>query len=735
MVSDEIKSNKSRSKHKPDKSETPLKEKENAANRRSDENLIDGDARTQWFVLAAIILLSVGTRLYKVETPNHVCWDETHFGKMASWYINRTFFFDVHPPLGKMLIAASGYLTGYDGKFDFVKPGDPYGDVNYLGMRVVCALLGAAIPPMVFVTVWEMTYSLNAAILAGSFVLFDFGVLTLTQYILLDSYLLFFISASFMCLAKFNSLADRPFSLSWWTWLFLLGTFLASAFSVKFVGLFIILYAGVRTVWDLWVILGDLEKPLSYTFKHFVARTLCLIIWPAVMYIIVFYIHLHVLSKSGNGDGHYSTAFQSTLEGNPLYNASMPANVAFGSEITLKNYRVGGAYIHSHWHLYPKGVGVRQQQVTTYAHKDPNNVWIVKSFEKPAPLHNSTEPVQLLKNGDLIRLEHKITRRNLHSHKVPAPVSRKHYQVTGYGENGTGDANDIWKIDIPNGKPGDEVHPVRTIFRIVHHLSGCALYSHNKNLPRWGFEQMEVTCNPNLRHPYNLWNVEENYFPRLPNVSMEMHRPSFPKRFIEAHAVMLQGNAGLKPKPGEMYAKPWQWPIDFRGQWFSAADSLHVYLLGNPIIWWGNLIFMTVFLCCFVYNSIKEQRGYLDHPSVMKRKHKMRYACLWFFIGWALHYWPFWAMGRILYYHHYFPALLFSTMLSGVIIDYLLESLGSLLPPRSASSLYHWTMGLILSGVAYSFWLFSPLAYGYTGTSQMTNSTVHGLKWIESWEF
>lgn len=84
-----------------------------------------------------IIFLTAVTRFYKVTEPDHVCWDEAHFGKMGSWYINRTFFFDVHPPLGKMLIALSGYLTGYDGTFSFEKPGDKYVNVNYVGMRIV----------------------------------------------------------------------------------------------------------------------------------------------------------------------------------------------------------------------------------------------------------------------------------------------------------------------------------------------------------------------------------------------------------------------------------------------------------------------------------------------------------------------------------------------------------------------------------------------------------------------
>lgn len=41
----------------------------------------------------------------------------------------------------------------------------------------------------------------------------------------------------------------------------------------------------------------------------------------------------------------------------------MPHQVAYGAIITVKNHRTGGGYLHSHYHLYPEGVGARQQQV------------------------------------------------------------------------------------------------------------------------------------------------------------------------------------------------------------------------------------------------------------------------------------------------------------------------------------------------------------------------------------
>lgn len=50
----------------------------------------------------------------------------------------------------------------------------------------------------------------------------------------------------------------------------------------------------------------------------------------------------------------------------------------------------------------------------------------------------------------------------------------------------------------------------------------------------------------------------------MPNVSFQLYAPGFFKRFLESHAVMLQGNSDLKVKEGEISSKPWHWPINYR---------------------------------------------------------------------------------------------------------------------------------------------------------------------------
>lgn len=48
----------------------------------------------------------------------------------------------------------------------------------------------------------------------------------------------------------------------------------------------------------------------------------------------------------------------------------------------------------------------------------------------------------------------------------------------------------------------------------------------------------------------------------------------------------------------------------------------------------------------------------------------------------------------------------------------------------------HALLGATLGLLVYSFMLFAPLAYGMSGpTANELNSTMHKLKWMESWEF
>ena len=101
-------------------------------------------------------------------------FDEVHFGKFASQYLTREYFFDVHPPLGKLLFAAVGYLFGYDGTFSFEKIGLSYSgsQVPYVAMRSLSAICGTLIATVVYAMLIQMKFSLTVAILGSCMIAF-----------------------------------------------------------------------------------------------------------------------------------------------------------------------------------------------------------------------------------------------------------------------------------------------------------------------------------------------------------------------------------------------------------------------------------------------------------------------------------------------------------------------------------------------------------------------------------
>jgi dolichyl-phosphate-mannose-protein mannosyltransferase len=139
-----------------------------------------------------------------------------------------------------------------------------------------------------------------------------------------------------------------------------------------------------------------------------------------------------------------------------------------------------------------------------------------------------------------------------------------------------------------SGNHGDQVRTVTSVVKLRHLNLGCYLHSHSTQLPKWGWEQLEVTCNPRASDRNNLWNVEGNVHDLLPHVSFEFYKPSIFSKFLESHLVMAESNNNMKPKEGEITSQPWHWPINLQGQAFSGGDH-RVYLLGNPVSFHGPI--------------------------------------------------------------------------------------------------------------------------------------------------
>ncbi|CAG8455171.1 13371_t:CDS:10 [Ambispora gerdemannii] len=664
-------------------------------------------------------LLSFWTRFYLISYSNIVVWDE-----FASHYIKREFYFDVHPPLGKMLVGLAGLLAGYDGSFEF-KSGEVYPDnVNYTWMRIFLSSFGAWMVPLAYFTAIELDYSQQSAILVTLFVLLDTAYICISRFILLDSMLLLFTFTTVFCLTKFHNERKNPFSVDWWIWLTLTGTSIGCVSSVKWVGLFATALVGLYTIEDLWNKFGDLSMPKIVCCQHWLARIGCLIILPITVYMLTFVIHFAILIHSGPGDAQMSSLFQASLIGNDF--DQNPLELAYGSKITLKNMGYGGGLLHSHVQTYPSGS--EQQQVTCYHHKDSNNDWIVKKPREVA--WSEDDEIEFVKNGDSIRLFHASTGRNLHSHMIAAPVTTSLWEVSCYGNETIGDQNDYWVIEVVDDLYEKDLQTVRSLttrIRFRHINIGCYLRADNAVLPQWGFKQIEVTCDKsnNTKDAYTHWNIERHWNDKLPPGPKAKYRSKFIHDFWHLNVAMYTSNNALVPDPDKediLASTPDQWPLLKVGlrmcSW--ADDVVKFYLLGNPVVWWSGSLSLVIYLISLTWYLIRQQRKYIDFPSNAQWDHFL-YIGKVCGIGWLLHYLPFCIMGRVTYLHHYFPALYFSILMVGFLFDHFTVYL--------AGKTRHIVFGTCYFLVFAVFWFFKDIAFGMDYPA----IEISNRKWLSTW--
>jgi dolichyl-phosphate-mannose-protein mannosyltransferase len=231
---------------------------------------------------------------------------------------------------------------------------------------------------------------------------------------------------------------------------------------------------------------------------------------------------------------------------------------------------------------------------------------------------------------------------------------------------------------------------------------------------------------------------------------------------------------------------PISWPFLLRGVsfWTKNDTREQIYFLGNPIGWWLASSLLAVYAGIILADQLALRRGMdaldlrksltsflgprLSHGDMSSSpssnygiyrhltragtRSRLYNSTGFFFLTWAAHYVPFFIMGRQLFLHHYLPAHLASTLVTGALVEFIfnIEPLDPESPPPSTtpavkghkrtkskpvreriaqqSLLGSWiACVVILSVVIWCFWFFAPLTYGKPG---LDVAQVNRRKWL-----
>lgn len=714
-------------------------------------------------IINPLILTSISAfiRLYQLDKSNEVVWDEAHFGKFGSHYLKHEFYFDVHPPLGKLLVGLSGYLAGYDGSFSF-ESGQTFPDnCNFVIMRCFNCIFGILCTPLAYKTALTLGYSQWTVWLISLMVNFEMISLVLSKFILLDSMLLFFTVLCYFCLINIHRLRleRQLLSLKGISWLIVTGISIGCVCSVKWVGLFVTCLIGIYIIYDLLIkFYQTTSKNMEFStyLYHWISRIVTLIIIPFIIYLACFKVHFQVLNSSGPGDGSISTLLQASLKGNTIQYG--PRSVGYGSLVTLRSQGLSPNLIHSHSSKYPEGS--QQQQVTTYGFKDENNEFLIEfDLQKTAEGHAATLIIEedkpdnttaiknpqdyttLVKDGDTIRLIHKETGCLLHSHSIGAPILKNHFEVSCYADLDHSDLKDEWVIEIQGqevspspfyqNEPIDELHPISTNFRLRHKVLGCYLATTGYSYPAWGFQQGEVIC----KHSYmskdknTWWNFEDHVNEFLPSLTEDYipPKPRFWKEFILLNYGMMASNNALVPdadKFDKLSSEWWEWPILHSGLrmcgW--SADDVKYFMIGHPFINWFSTASIPIVIIYLIVILLLWQRQVLSFSIFDTNFNYIISGAVLPLLGWILHYLPFVIMGRVTYLHHYVPALYFAIFVAGFVMETLIVKKCN---KYFTAVVYLASYITIIGG----FWYLKDLVFGMEGP---TRNFKH-LKVLNSW--
>ena len=191
----------------------------------------------------AIAAITVPLHFFYLSEPRSVVFDEVWFGDFVNAYTgSHAYFFDVHPPHGKLLVAGAAALGGYHGDQDFAAIHTPITKVDPALLRCLPAVAGALVPLIVFGLLIQLGASDWGALVGALAIALDNALLIQTRILALDGVLL---AATLGALSAYLAALGARSPVGRRAWTLVAGALVGLAVGTKFTGLSALALVGV----------------------------------------------------------------------------------------------------------------------------------------------------------------------------------------------------------------------------------------------------------------------------------------------------------------------------------------------------------------------------------------------------------------------------------------------------------------------------------------------------------
>lgn len=237
-----------------------------------------------WLPPALVFVLAWLLHAAFLKQPLSVVFDEVYFGRYAMLYLKGEDYFDLHPPLAKLVFGGMAWLLQLDPSFGWEHNGQPFPDPAYAWLRLPAHAMGVLLPVVLWGVAREIGLSPRAATVVALLAALDNAFLVMSRVALTD---MFFITAGFGALWAYLRQRRTGRGVGLWVAALLAGCAVSVKWTaLSFVGVLLALEA--QRLWQLRA-----ARPWATLW-----RPAALLALPAAVYVASFALHFSLVKPT-----------------------------------------------------------------------------------------------------------------------------------------------------------------------------------------------------------------------------------------------------------------------------------------------------------------------------------------------------------------------------------------------------------------------------------------------------